>query len=284
MRTVLTGGPSRVRVETRRIQSLPLLKWPGGKRRLLDRILPFVPERFKGYFEPFLGGGALFFALQPDRARLSDNNAELVRAYLQIRDSPWEVIRELRKLRNSEKDYYRVRSSVPQEDSAGAARLIYLTTLAFNGIYRVNLRGRFNVPYGYKTHLDPCDERRILESSAILKKAFITHRDFEGVVKEAQRGDLIYFDPPYTVAHANNGFIKYNAKMFSWEDQVRLAAVARALVERGCTVLVSNADHFSIRRLYDGFELNTIQRNSVIAASSMARSVVTECLFYGPGT
>jgi DNA adenine methylase len=110
------------------------------------------------------------------------------------------------------------------------------------------------VPYGQKTHLDPCDEVRIRESSISLKGAVITHQDFEMALGDAREGDLVYLDPPYTVAHGNNGFIKYNAKIFSWEDQLRLAAVARRLAGRGCTVLVSNADHFSIREIYQGFE------------------------------
>jgi DNA adenine methylase len=161
--------------------------------------------------------------------------------------------------------------------------LIYLTSLAFNGIYRVNLSGQFNVPYGYKTHLSPCDEVRIRESSISLKSAVITHQDFEPALHDARQGDLVYLDPPYTVAHGNNGFIKYNAKIFSWKDQLRLAAVARQLAGRGCTVLVSNADHSSIRELYQRFETKRLERNSVIAASEDFRSVVTECLFYMSG-
>lgn len=270
-------------METQRAKSLPLLKWPGGKRCLLDNILPLVPPCFNRYFEPFLGGAALFFALRPERAYLSDNNADLIHAYLQVRDQPESVIRELRKLKNSKSDYYRVRSSAPQTDSARAARLIYLTSLAFNGIYRVNLSGQFNVPYGYKTHLNPCDEVRIRESSMSLKSAVIAHQDFEPALHDAHEGDLVYLDPPYTVAHGNNGFIKYNAKIFSWGDQLRLAAVARRLAGRGCTVLVSNADHSSIRELYQGFETERLERNSVIAASGDFRSVVTECLFYMSG-
>lgn len=280
MRPVSREAQSGIKVETQQAQSPPLLKWAGGKRRLLDDILPLVPPSFGRYFEPFLGGAALFFALRPPWAYLSDKNAELIHAYLQVRNHPESVIRELRKLKNSEEEYYRVRSSAPEKDAARAARLIYLTALAFNGIYRVNLRGQFNVPYGYKVHLDPCDEERILESSAILRTAVVRQVDFQHAVSDARQGDLIYLDPPYTVAHGNNGFVKYNARIFSWEDQVRLAALARDLVGRGCTVLVSNADHSSIRQLYDGFEVKIIERNSIIAASSGSRSVVTECLFY----
>jgi DNA adenine methylase len=262
------------------IKSPPLLKWPGGKRNLIKKILPLIPPQFNRYFEPFLGGGALFFALQPPQAHLSDNNGELMLAYLQVRDQPGAVIRELRKLRNSERDYYKVRASRPTGASAQAARFIYLITLAFNGIYRVNLNGEFNVPYGYKVHLDPCDEERIRRASDLLMNASLGHCEFEEALGDARQGDLVYLDPPYTVAHRNNGFLKYNAKIFSWEDQLRLARIARDLVRRGCAVVVSNADHASIRKLYEGFAVITVERSSIIAASSTFRSFITECLFY----
>jgi DNA adenine methylase len=268
---------------TRNAHRQPLLKWPGGKRRLVDSILPFIPTSFNRYFEPFLGGAALFFALRPTTAHLSDKNTELIQTYMDIRDRPDEVISALRRLKNSEKDYYNIRSSKPTTDPARAARMIYLITLSFNGIYRVNLRGNFNVPYGHKTHVVPCDEERLRSASTLLKNATLHDTDFEKAVSSATSGDLVYLDPPYTVAHSNNGFVKYNAKIFSWEDQIRLAKVAKRLVGSGCTVLVSNADHLSIRNLYADFEIATLERNSVIAASSSFRSKITECLFHSNG-
>ena len=266
----------QVKVE---IKGHPLLKWPGGKRDLVNRILPFVPLHFNRYFEPFFGGGALFFALQPKRAYLSDKNSELMQAYVQVRDRPDAVIKHLRQLRNSEKDYYKVRSSRPTGGPARAARLIYLMTLSFNGIYRVNLNGVFNVPYGYKTYLDPCDEERLRNASNALKKARVRNGDFERIICQAKKDDLVYLDPPYTVAHGNNGFVKYNAKIFSWEDQIRLAHIAEELANRGCTVIVSNADHSSIRALYKAFKTTILERTSRIAASRDFRSGITECIF-----
>jgi DNA adenine methylase len=266
-------------VKVPEIKGHPLLKWPGGKRDLVNRILPFVPLHFNRYFEPFFGGGALFFALQPKRAYLSDKNSELMQAYVQVRDRPDAVIKHLRQLRNSEKDYYRVRSSRPTGGPSRAARLIYLITLSFNGIYRVNLNGVFNVPYGYKTYLDPCDEERLRNASNALKKARVRNGDFEHILCQAKEDDLVYLDPPYTVAHGNNGFVKYNAKIFSWEDQIRLAHIAEELANRGCTVIVSNADHSSIRALYKAFKTTVLERTSRIAASSNFRSGITECIF-----
>ncbi|OFV96329.1 MAG: DNA adenine methylase [Acidobacteria bacterium RIFCSPLOWO2_02_FULL_60_20] len=258
----------------------PLLKWPGGKRRLVQFILRLLPQRFGRYYEPFLGGGALFFALQPRPAHLSDNNAELISAYLQVRNHPKAVIKQLAKLRNGETEYYAIRSEIPRTEAAKAARIIYLTTLAFNGIHRVNLRGEFNVPYGRKAHLRPCEPEKIMAVSKLLKKAAVKYEDFQVAVAGAQRGDAVYLDPPYTVAHSNNGFLKYNAKIFSWEDQKRLAEVAQELALKGCTVVVSNADHPSIRALYRSFDVLEIERHSVIAASSEFRRPITECVFH----
>ena len=261
-------------------KTLPLLKWPGGKRAILDSIEKVLPSEFGCYYEPFVGGGALFFALSPGCAVLADKNSELIECYEVVRDDPDDVIAELRAMGNSEGDYYRIRALQPETAIGRAARLIYLTILSFNGIYRVNLKGQFNVPYGYRTHLDPCDVTRIRSASKVLAEAKLLRADFEKAVETAKHGDLVYLDPPYTVAHAKNGFLKYNARIFSWDDQTRLARVAHTLAARGCHVIVSNADHESLRDLYDGFEVLEVVRPSRIAASSDYRRRVTECLFY----
>jgi DNA adenine methylase len=146
----------------------------------------------------------------------------------------------------------------------------------------VNLQGKFNVPYNHKTHLNPCDKEKIVKASLALSRASITHCDFEHAVKNATDGDFVYFDPPYAVSAGPRGFVKYNAVVFSWEDQLRLARVARSLASRGCHVLVSNANHPVIRELYQahGFHAHTITRLSVIAAKSKHRGDIAECLFY----
>lgn len=260
--------------------SAPLLKWPGGKRRLVRFILTLVPAEFNRYYEPFLGSGALFFALRPKRALLADRNLDLITTYKQVRDNPRAIIKQLRKLRNTEDDYYAIRGATPECELEKAARLIYLTTLSFNGIHRVNLKGAFNVPYGYKTHLKPCEPEKILHASEVLKRARIRCQDFEAAVASAREGDLVYLDPPYTTAHANNGFLKYNAKIFTWDDQKRLAEIAHELAKRGCSVIISNADHDSIRKLYKDFKVLEIDRYSVIAASGKFRRRITEYAFY----
>jgi DNA adenine methylase len=258
----------------------PLIKWAGGKRRLLHDIAEMVPARFSRYYEPFLGGGAVFFSLLPPAATLSDTNGELIEMYTQVRDCPEEVLSRLRRMPNSGQDYYRIRSMKPRTSAGKAARFIYLCTLSFNGIYRQNLKGEFNVPYGYKTHLNPCDALVLEKISGSLQGKTLLEGDFEEATSTAQEGDFVYFDPPYTVAHGNNGFIKYNAKIFSWADQKRLASVASRLKKAGCSVLVSNADHSSIRELYSDFQTHVIERHSVMAASSEFRRPVRECLFY----
>lgn len=267
-------------MEESAIRVPPLIKWPGGKRAIFENIVPHFPVTPKRYFEPFLGGGAVFFALQPKRSWLSDTNVELINLYRQVRDKPDDLIKILRTFKNSEDAYYQIRSQSFRSPMKRAARLMYLATLSFNGIHRVNLRGQFNVPYGYKTHLATCDENRIRAASHALASAQLDVADFETATRNASSGDLIYFDPPYTVAHAHNGFVKYNERIFSWADQVRLAEHARVLVQRGCHVVISNADHPSVRALYEGFSVKTIERFSRIAASSVHRKEITEVLFF----
>ncbi len=262
------------------IKAPPLIKWPGGKRALLGNLIPLLSSSTGTYFEPFVGGGALFFATQPIRAVLSDTNNELINLYHQIRDYPKELCDTLVSFKNSESDYYRIRDSSPRTPLRRAARFFYLTTLSFNGIHRVNLRGHFNVPYGYKTHLPVVDKEKVFAASKALSAASLLVADFEVATEFAKKGDVIYFDPPYTVAHGHNGFVKYNEKIFSWHDQVRLADHARQLVRRGCKVIISNADHSSVCALYDGFNRKTITRFSIIAASGEHRRIIREKVFY----
>jgi DNA adenine methylase len=259
---------------------LPLFRWAGGKRSLLKHLLPLLPDSYGTYYEPFFGGGALFFALQPQVAVLSDLNPDLINCYRQVRDRPNEVIEHLGRLKNTREDYYSIREQIPADEVGKAARLIYLVRLSFNGIYRLNSAGKFNVPYGNRLMLQPCDPERILLISAALSRTELVCQDFEEAVRDASVGDVVYLDPPYTVAHGNNGFLQYNAKIFSWNDQERLYQLAKNLASRQCKVIVSNADHTSIRSLYEGFQVKTVARNSLIAASGSSRRQITECIFH----
>jgi DNA adenine methylase len=262
-----------------KIACKPLIKWPGGKRLLAHAILKLIPPKFGTYYEPFIGGGAVFFALQPNKAVLSDANAELINAYEQIRDNAEKLVDALRAFKNTEQDYYAVRAMLPKLPIRKAARFLYLNRLSFNGIHRVNSRGEFNVPYGKRQHLSVFDEELLFRTASVLKKAVLKNGDFEHMTRKAGKGDVVYFDPPYTVAHGKNGFLKYNENIFSWHDQQRLALHAKVLAGRGCRVIVSNADHVSIRQLYSDFHCQIVERPSVIAAISKHRGVVTECVF-----
>src|SRR5438093_915951 len=156
----------------------PLLKWPGGKRALLPHLLPLIPSSFNRYIEPFFGGGALFFTIRPSSALLSDSNEDLINCYREIRDNPKELLSYLRRMKNSKEDYYRIRSISPRSETGKAARFLYLATLSFNGIYRVNRHGVFNVPYGHKTHLIVYQPERTMQISCALAKCDLECLDF----------------------------------------------------------------------------------------------------------
>lgn len=254
----------------------PLFRWVGGKRRLLAQIRHHVPQVFGTYYEPFLGGAALFFCLKPSRSVLGDLNSDLVRFYCAVRDNPRALISELESYAKNKEEYLRVRKSKPTGDIKRAARFYYLVCLAFNGIYRVNKEGEFNVPYGRNPYRKIVDEKKLMAAHLALANSVILESDFEETVASATAGDLVYFDPPYTVAHDNNGFLQYNESIFSWADQERLVRVATKLQKRGVTVLVSNANHDSLRELYAQTETHLLRRASTIAASGRKRGEVRE--------
>lgn len=257
----------------------PLFRWPGGKRWLIPRLLPLIPPEFSGrYYEPFFGGGALFFASRPGVATISDRNSELMGAYRAIRDHPEPLEDALRELRTGAPAYYRVRATRPTDAIARAARLIYLTSHAFNGIYRVNRKGEFNVPYGGRTY-SLGGSGSLLAYSKALSRAEILDDDFEQAVASARAGDFVYLDPPYTMAHSNNGFLKYNARVFSWRDQERLAEVATRLAKLGAAVVVSNAEHESIHGMYGSFQAWRVRRISVMAPDICRRVSVNEVIY-----
>lgn len=254
----------------------PLFRWPGGKRWLLPRLMELVPASLGRYYEPFFGGGALFLALRPTAATISDRNSALMDCYRAVRDDHAEVARVLRAFPRDRDSYMKIRSNLPEDPSARAARLIYLTTLAFNGIYRVNRRGAFNVPYGGRTYDDLGNEEILRAHAEAFATVQIQSGDFESAVTGASAGDFVYLDPPYTVTHSGNGFVRYNDRIFSWKDQQRLADVAQSLIQSGCTVVVSNASHPSILDLYPSFRAISVTRTSVMAATAGRRGPIQE--------
>jgi DNA adenine methylase len=266
-------------VKTKNEIMVPFLKWPGGKRWFVESYADLVPKQFVTYFEPFLGAGAMFFHLQPARAVLADVNPDLIAAFNGIKSNFRYIVRSLNyhQRRHSNEHYYRVRNMVPRSDLQRASRMIYLNRTCFNGIYRVNKEGRFNVPIGSKTNVIlPSDNFEAVAS--LLANANIIKRDFEETIGMARRGDFIFADPPYTVRHNLNGFIKYNENLFSWSDQERLAKVLLDARARGVRIVLTNANHSSIRELYrdSGFEIRKVSRFSALSAASENRKQYEE--------
>lgn len=255
----------------------PFLKWAGGKRWLVHARPDLFDKNYNRYFEPFLGGGAVFFALQPQIAFLSDVNEDLIECYQAVRDDWQGMVQQLRqhhKLHSSEY-YYQIRAKEFRSPTKRAAKFLYLNRTCFNGLYRVNLKGEFNVPIGTKTNVLGSDDFEKL--SASLQFAEIKCSDFEATLTEATRDDLVFVDPPYTVHHNNNGFLKYNQKLFSWGDQIRLRDCVADAVGRGARVVVSNASHQSVLELYEGIgEIQRISRASVMSGNNSGRGYQEE--------
>lgn len=258
----------------------PFLKWPGGKRWLVQQHDTFFPSSYRRYLEPFLGGGSVFFHLLPARAVLSDTNAELINAYECLQQQPALIDRRLRSLQkqHSNQLYYRIRAMRPTNAIERAVRFIYLNRTCFNGIYRVNRNGDFNVPIGSKDLVE-YPEGYLQTIADCLSKASPQVADFEETINRAGKGDFVFVDPPYTVMHNNNNFIKYNARLFSWSDQLRLASAIKRAATRGAEIMLSNADHHSIHELYRDFgNHHRIDRSSVLAAEALHRCKTTELL------
>jgi DNA adenine methylase len=267
----------------------PVLKWAGGKRQLLEPILAFVgdafPERIRTYYEPFAGGAAVFFALAAqhkfERARLSDKNEDLIRVYSELRDNAQELIRELEKLcalGEGEDVYYKVRAKKPLKDAARAARLIYLNRTGYNGLYRVNRSGGFNVPYGRYKNPRILDESRLLAAAEALQDVELQVEDFQDSCKRAKRGDFVYFDPPYLPLSKTASFAEYHSEAFALAEHERLAKTFARLTKKGVSVLLSNSDTPETRALYAGFETQTVLAKRAINSDATRRGAVSELL------
>lgn len=259
----------------------PFIKWAGGKRWLLDEACFALPDFTGRYIEPFLGGGAVFFHLRPAAAILSDVNSRLIATYRAIRDE-WQLVQSSLgdfQAQHSKEFYYAERKRQYEASHLRAAQFLYLNRTCFNGLYRENLKGEFNVPIGTKTQVILPDDD-FERASRLLAAAELKVSDFEAVVAEADDGDLVFVDPPYTTAHNCNGFLKYNQTIFTWDDQKRLKSAISGAKARGARVVLTNADHESIRNLYEGLGTpQVVSRRSVIAGSASSRRVTTEALF-----
>jgi DNA adenine methylase len=257
----------------------PFLRWAGGKKWFVKQLnANLLPTRFNNYHEPFLGGGSMFFNIKcSNLSFLSDSNAELVNAYCSVRDNVEGVIGELKKMSNTKEEYYAIRSKKYSNETKRAAQFIFLNKTSFNGIYRVNRDGFYNVPYGYRLNTDYVEEDNLRRVKLKLTNSIISCLDFEEALRNVKRNDFIFIDPPYTVAHEKNGFIEYNQKIFTLDDQYRLANVLRRLNKIGAYYLVTNAYHVKIKEVYAGTgTFQCFERNSLIGGKNAKREAIKE--------
>lgn len=262
----------------------PFLRWAGGKRWLVSYIADLTSNvTIRDYHEPFAGGAAVFFGIDfgnGSRSYLSDLNADLIETYAAVQDSPDRVWERLRQYRNTAEDYYAARDASPRTPTSRAARFIFLNHTSFNGLYRVNLRGEYNVPFGYKPSDNRPDLAQLRAASVRLKSASLAVGDFVSALQNVGEGDLVFLDPPYTVAHNNNGFVKYNNRLFLFADQQRLSNMIDQVRERGAYYVMTNAAHASIADLFEKGDrrVETSRKNNV-GGKSAARGRATEYLF-----
>jgi len=262
----------------------PIVKWVGGKSKLLPELERRMPTSFRRYHEPFLGGGALFFQVAPSAALLADGNAELIGCYQAVRDDVEAVIAALAAHRDahSEGYYYAVRDGWNRAARATpaqrAADFIYLNKTCYNGLWRVNSRGGFNVPAGRYVNPGILDAERLRAASALLARAQLRAAPFEEVVDDARCGDFVYFDPPYHPLSATADFTSYTVGGFDASDQERLASVFATLDERGCAVMLSNSDTAFTRRLYARWKVERVFCPRAVNSRADRRGAVGEIL------
>lgn len=260
----------------------PILKWAGGKGRLLEQYTPLFPKTFNRYFEAFLGGGAVFFRLssgdQPLRATLSDNNGELINCYKMVKENVEAVLTELQTMHNDKSFFYKVRALDPSEltDVERAARLIFLNKTCFNGLYRENSKGQFNVPFGKYKNPKIADGDNLRAASKAFAKTTLLHAPFEKVLSRAKSGDFVYLDPPYQPLSKTANFTAYTRNSFSFQDQERLAEVAAALDRKGVLVMLSNSDTPEVRELYQAFSISTVRAGRAINCRGDRRGSISE--------
>lgn len=262
----------------------PILKWAGGKRSLVPRILQELPERIGTYYEPFVGGAAVFLALAEqkrfERAVITDKNAQLIELYEVVRDHLGKLLKQLEELqhRTSEDDYYEIRARKSSHKIERAARLLYLNKTGYNGLYRVNSKGGFNVPYGRYKRPRIYDPERLAAMSVALQDVTIRVADFEDVCAEARRGDAVYLDPPYLPLSKTSSFSAYHSEAFGLDEHERLAKTFTKLVKRGVDAILSNSATPDTRRLYKAFKCSDVAVRRPINSVASRRGAVSELL------
>lgn len=265
-------------------QIYPIVKWAGGKRQLIFELLKNMPKSYNRYFEPFIGGGALFFELQPKNAYISDANEELVNLYLVIKNNINELIEDLKKhevskeyflqIRSIDRDYkYNKLSNIQK-----ASRFIYLNRTCFNGLYRVNSQGQFNVPFGHYKNPRIIDKHNLLNCSKLLQTTEIKNADFSKILNHVKKGDFVYFDPPYAPINATSSFTSYTKDGFNIDMQFKLRDVCDKLNSMGVHFLLSNSDTPLVNELYENYTIKKVFASRAINANANGRGKITEIL------
>ncbi|MDE1869314.1 MAG: DNA adenine methylase, partial [Candidatus Micrarchaeota archaeon] len=258
--------------------------WAGGKKQLLEQFKPFLPKKINRYFEVFVGGGAVAFYIikhyAPKYVYLSDSNAELITTYKVIRDNVEELIKGLKEYKNkhSKEFYYKVRAENPKElsDSLRAVRFIYLNKTCFNGLYRVNSKGQFNVPIGSYKNPAIFNEVELREISHLLKNAKIETKQFYEIKSKVRKGDFVYFDPPYYPISKTSAFTTYTKEKFLDKEQKELAKLFRSLDKKGANVMLSNSDSEFIKGLYKGYDIGIVKASRMINCIAEKRGKINE--------
>lgn len=253
----------------------PILKWAGGKTQLLKELIPRIPKHYNRYIEPFIGGGALFFALKPTNAIIADSNPELILTYQQLARNIEKVIEYLEQYTNTSETFYKVRAQDWKElpKAEAAARMIYLNKTCFNGLYRVNRQGRFNTPFGRYKNPNICDIEHLHAASDILKNATIICGNYLDVLnKYASPGDFIFLDPPYIPVSKYGDFKRYTKEQFYEKDQIQLSEEFHRLYNLGCSVILTNSHHPLVEQLYIDFPQDVISTRRSISSKGTSRS------------
>ncbi len=263
-----------------KIVAKPFVKWVGGKRQIINEIHSRMPEKYNKYFEPFVGGGAVFFSNGFKNAVICDKNKDLINVYKVIKNNVEELIQLLKKHLNNKEYYYNVRAidTNTLDEVEQASRFIYLNKTCYNGLYRVNLKGQFNVPFGrYKSPLI-CDEDNLRAVSLKLKNTLIINADFENILSRAKKSDLIYFDPPYVPLSDTAYFVSYNKDGFSWKEQIRLRDIYKKLTEKGVFCILSNSYTPEVLELYSGYKIDIVKAGRAINSNGKGRGKINEVI------
>lgn len=260
----------------------PFLRWTGGKNWLIPKLSKIVSKiNYNNYHEPFIGGGSVFFAINPKaKSFLSDINIDLINCYKCVKNSPEKVIKYLSLFKQNKEEYYKIRNQKFDNIFKEASKFIYLNKTSFNGIYRVNLDGKYNVPYGNKNFNLEKLEKLIYSASNQLKNTVIISQDFKKTIDEIKSNDLVFLDPPYTITHNNNGFIKYNEKLFSIDEQHNLSSYIDKVIAKDAFFILSNAFHPDVKSIYnkENTKRYILERKSVVSGKKTSRNTYREYL------